>query len=126
MTALLRKRLPIANQMVVNLVQIELAYINTKHPDFSEANTISRQFNPNEFTDNRHVEKSSHSLAASPNPVANGLPNGQLKNLNLNGNGMLFLLNIYMSRFVSQVFSCSFLYNILEQIDITKYICKGK
>lgn len=88
-TALLRKRLPIANQMVVNLVQIELAYINTKHPDFSEANTISRQFNPNEFTDNRHVEKSSHSLAASPNPVANGLPNGQLKNLNLNGNGSI-------------------------------------
>lgn len=35
-TALLRQRLPIANSMVQNLVEIELAYINTKHPDFGE------------------------------------------------------------------------------------------
>uniref|UniRef100_A0A8C8D0U5 Dynamin-1-like protein n=1 Tax=Oncorhynchus tshawytscha TaxID=74940 RepID=A0A8C8D0U5_ONCTS len=33
-TSLLRKRLPITNEMVHNLVAIELAYINTKHPDF--------------------------------------------------------------------------------------------
>lgn len=33
-TQLLRKRLPTTNQMVENLVAIELAYINTKHPDF--------------------------------------------------------------------------------------------
>ena len=33
-TQLLRRRLPTTNQMVENLVQIELAYINTKHPDF--------------------------------------------------------------------------------------------
>lgn len=41
-TALLRKRLPITNQMVENLVQIELAYINTKHPDFTEASLIQK------------------------------------------------------------------------------------
>uniref|UniRef100_A0A8C8CXG4 Dynamin-1-like protein n=1 Tax=Oncorhynchus tshawytscha TaxID=74940 RepID=A0A8C8CXG4_ONCTS len=34
-TSLLRKRLPITNEMVHNLVAIELAYINTKHPDFA-------------------------------------------------------------------------------------------
>ncbi|XP_075998026.1 dynamin-1-like protein isoform X2 [Genypterus blacodes] len=36
-TALLRKRLPVTNEMVHNLVGIELAYINTKHPDFADA-----------------------------------------------------------------------------------------
>lgn len=33
-TQLLRRRLPTTNGMVENIVQIELAYINTKHPDF--------------------------------------------------------------------------------------------
>lgn len=33
-THLLRRRLPTTNCMVENLVAIELAYINTKHPDF--------------------------------------------------------------------------------------------
>uniref|UniRef100_A0AAY4B741 Dynamin-1-like protein n=1 Tax=Denticeps clupeoides TaxID=299321 RepID=A0AAY4B741_9TELE len=36
-TSLLRKRLPITNEMVHYLVAIELAYINTKHPDFTDA-----------------------------------------------------------------------------------------
>ncbi|XP_030069629.1 dynamin-1-like protein isoform X2 [Microcaecilia unicolor] len=36
-TCLLRKRLPVTNDMVHNLVAIELAYINTKHPDFADA-----------------------------------------------------------------------------------------
>ena len=51
-TALLRKRLPITNQMVENLVQIELAYINTKHPDFHEATLIQRALS------NGDIEKS--------------------------------------------------------------------
>ncbi|XP_037539560.1 dynamin-1-like protein isoform X1 [Nematolebias whitei] len=36
-TSLLRRRLPVTNDMVHNLVAIELAYINTKHPDFVDA-----------------------------------------------------------------------------------------
>uniref|UniRef100_A0A7N6B2Q8 Interferon-induced GTP-binding protein Mx n=1 Tax=Anabas testudineus TaxID=64144 RepID=A0A7N6B2Q8_ANATE len=40
-TGLLRKRLPITNEMVHNLVAIELAYINTKHPDFTDAAQVS-------------------------------------------------------------------------------------
>lgn len=40
MTHLLRRRLPETNRMVENLVEIELAYINTKHPDFHEAGLI--------------------------------------------------------------------------------------
>ncbi|XP_067951754.1 dynamin-1-like protein isoform X2 [Watersipora subatra] len=41
-TALLRRRLPPTNEMVSNLMAIELAYVNTKHPDFSEAALIHR------------------------------------------------------------------------------------
>ncbi|CAF1672241.1 unnamed protein product [Adineta ricciae] len=41
-THLLRRRLPETNRMVENLVGIELAYINTKHPDFHEAGLIHR------------------------------------------------------------------------------------
>ena len=33
-TNLLRSRIPPTNTMVENLVQIELSYVNTKHPDF--------------------------------------------------------------------------------------------
>ncbi|XP_046572460.1 dynamin-1-like protein isoform X1 [Haliotis rubra] len=41
-TNLLRRRLPPTNAMVENLVAIELAYVNTKHPDFSEAHFVHR------------------------------------------------------------------------------------
>ncbi|GAB0177012.1 dynamin-1-like protein isoform X3 [Grus americana] len=39
-TCLLRRRLPVTNEMVHNLVAIELAYINTKHPDFADASGL--------------------------------------------------------------------------------------
>ncbi|KAM8964921.1 dynamin-1-like protein isoform 2-T3 [Sarcophilus harrisii] len=38
---LLRKRLPITNEMVHNLIAIELAYINTKHPDLADMTLAS-------------------------------------------------------------------------------------
>ncbi|XP_048475819.1 dynamin-1-like protein isoform X1 [Rhincodon typus] len=44
-TGLFHKRLPITNEMVHNLVAIELAYINTKHPDFSDAAMVSASVN---------------------------------------------------------------------------------
>lgn len=88
-TALLRKRLPITNQMVVNLVQIELAYINTKHPDFTEANIIQRSLNQGELSG--EMERMNNSFAAPSTPLTNGHQNGDLKknlaNLNLNSNG---------------------------------------
>ena len=50
MTNLLRSRLPPTNVMVENIVQIELAYINTKHPDFHKdavlAGSIMSQTQP--------------------------------------------------------------------------------
>ncbi|XP_072026813.1 dynamin-1-like protein isoform X2 [Amphiura filiformis] len=40
-TSLLRRRLPATNNMVENIVGIELAYINTKHPDFADATLVN-------------------------------------------------------------------------------------
>ncbi|KAJ7338321.1 hypothetical protein JRQ81_011290 [Phrynocephalus forsythii] len=40
-TGVLRRRLPITNEMVHNLVAIELAYINTMHPDFIDTSLVS-------------------------------------------------------------------------------------
>ncbi|CAH8458508.1 unnamed protein product [Heterobilharzia americana] len=45
-TSVLRQRLQPTNQMVTNLVAIELAYINTRHPDFSDALSSHRQQAP--------------------------------------------------------------------------------
>uniref|UniRef100_A0A8C1EWD8 Si:dkey-32e23.4 n=2 Tax=Cyprinus carpio carpio TaxID=630221 RepID=A0A8C1EWD8_CYPCA len=61
-TSLLRKRLPITNEMVHNLVAIELAYINTKHPDFTDAAQVSASVN------SQQVLKLYLSLSLSPNP----------------------------------------------------------
>ncbi|XP_035676395.1 dynamin-1-like protein isoform X12 [Branchiostoma floridae] len=47
-TNLLRKRLPVTNSMVENIVQIELAYVNTKHPDFADASLVSALVNSKE------------------------------------------------------------------------------
>ncbi|XP_050973363.1 LOW QUALITY PROTEIN: dynamin-1-like protein [Labeo rohita] len=61
-TSLLRKRLPITNEMVHNLVAIELAYINTKHPDFTDAAQVSASVN------SQQVLKPSVSISLSPIP----------------------------------------------------------
>lgn len=45
-TSVLRQRLQPTNQMVTNLVAVELAYINTRHPDFLEALSTHRQQAP--------------------------------------------------------------------------------
>ena len=53
-TNLLRSRLPPTNTMVDNLVSIELAYINTKHPDFhKDAVLVSTLINSNSIQDER-------------------------------------------------------------------------
>ncbi|KAK7101692.1 dynamin-1-like protein isoform X2 [Littorina saxatilis] len=59
-TNLLRKRLPPTNAMVENLVAIELAYINTKHPDFAEAYTIHRSIADMSAGDSQRTAHSLH------------------------------------------------------------------
>lgn len=50
-TQLLRRRLPTTNTMVEHLVQIELAYINTKHPDFHKDAALVPSLLKNDQTD---------------------------------------------------------------------------
>jgi dynamin 1-like protein len=50
--------------MVENLVQIELAYINTKHPDFSEATLIQRALTSGDL-DKSIIDKSTSSSSSS-------------------------------------------------------------
>lgn len=50
-TQLLRRRLPTTNSMVENLVAIELAYINTKHPDFHKEAALVPSLLKNEQSD---------------------------------------------------------------------------
>ena len=79
-TALLRKRLPITNQMVEHLVQIELSYINTKHPDFHEVNLIQRALTSGELE--RNYEKAAAAAANEGKSV--NAATASVKNLNLN------------------------------------------
>uniref|UniRef100_A0AAY4B3R2 Dynamin-1-like protein n=1 Tax=Denticeps clupeoides TaxID=299321 RepID=A0AAY4B3R2_9TELE len=65
-TSLLRKRLPITNEMVHYLVAIELAYINTKHPDFTDAAQVSASVNSQQVSSSL----SSLSRCVTPPPSA--------------------------------------------------------
>ncbi|XP_057323407.1 dynamin-1-like protein isoform X1 [Microplitis mediator] len=57
-TQLLRKRLPTTNSMVKNLVAIELAYINTKHPDFhKDAALVSSLLKSTDIDNMKHSRK---------------------------------------------------------------------
>ncbi|XP_077571436.1 dynamin-1-like protein isoform X1 [Stigmatopora nigra] len=77
-TGLLRKRLPIANEMVHNLVAIELAYINTKHPDFTDAAQVSASVNSQQETGDSNKrwknEKAAEEKAAGLASPAKGQP----------------------------------------------------
>nr|UXE41663.1 DRP1 protein [Macrobrachium nipponense]WAB21209.1 dynamin-1-like protein isoform [Macrobrachium nipponense] len=57
-TQLLRRRLPPTNDMIENLVAVELAYINTKHPDFiRDASMVSNITNEDEKARNIPVRR---------------------------------------------------------------------
>ncbi|XP_062527842.1 dynamin-1-like protein isoform X10 [Bombyx mori] len=73
-TQLLRTRLPPTNSMVENLVAIELAYINTKHPDFHrEAALVSGLLKSG---DDDHSPVYRHKTPRpSPSPVSNLIKN---------------------------------------------------
>ncbi|XP_038213104.1 dynamin-1-like protein isoform X2 [Zerene cesonia] len=71
-TQLLRTRLPATNSMVENLVAIELAYINTKHPDFHrEAALVSGLLKSTDGLDERRP------LRPAPSPQVPAITDGQ-------------------------------------------------
>lgn len=68
-TQLLRRRLPPTNAMVEHLVMIELAYINTKHPDFHDAQLVGTLIKNSEESRSkisRITQKSSETSRESP------------------------------------------------------------
>ncbi|KAK3911026.1 Dynamin-1-like protein [Frankliniella fusca] len=74
-THLLRRRLPTTNCMVENLVAIELAYINTKHPDFhKDAALVSSLLKSveDEHQQSRPTNKRPHTMHFVDN-IDNGL-----------------------------------------------------
>lgn len=67
-TQLLRRRLPTTNVMVENLVAIELAYINTKHPDFcKEIALVPTMIKHHGEAQHRHNRPKSIHAKFSPN-----------------------------------------------------------
>ncbi|XP_064632895.1 dynamin-1-like protein [Lineus longissimus] len=75
-TALLRRRLPTTNSMVENLVCIELAYINTKHPDFTEASLVHRTLTENLAADAERRSSKQTIHEDKELPVMNGPGSG--------------------------------------------------
>ncbi|XP_039745833.1 dynamin-1-like protein isoform X5 [Pararge aegeria] len=73
-TLLLRTRLPATNAMVENLVAIELAYINTKHPDFHrEAALVSALLTSDGLVEEHDRMYRQKNPRSTPTPV-NGSP----------------------------------------------------
>lgn len=62
---LIRKRLPITNQMVENLIAIEVAYINTNHPDFVGGTRAAYEAYMMAQTQSRVLEQNHLKLQAS-------------------------------------------------------------
>ncbi|XP_015111838.1 dynamin-1-like protein [Diachasma alloeum] len=84
-THLLRRRLPTTNSMVENLVAIELAYINTKHPDFHKDAALVSSLLKNTNVDNANRGKghvSSHMSVGSANGVVVANHESHGKNVN--------------------------------------------
>ena len=75
-TNLLRSRLPPTNAMVENLVAVELAYINTKHPDFHKDALLVGSLLVNEER-NRKERNTHHSSPMHGGPNLNTNPKQQ-------------------------------------------------
>ncbi|XP_028968136.1 dynamin-1-like protein isoform X2 [Galendromus occidentalis] len=83
-TQLLRRRLPPTNCMVENMVAIELAYINTKHPDFHDA-VLVRGLSKGLLEEKRTIKSSlsgAGESASAANGVGEGAVNGETKIIN--------------------------------------------
>ncbi|GFY57094.1 hypothetical protein TNIN_416611 [Trichonephila inaurata madagascariensis] len=78
-THLLRRRLPATNAMVENLVAIELAYINTKHPDFHHdaalADTLAKHNEEKTVNITKMVEK--NKIVNNPQMMIQNQSDGQ-------------------------------------------------
>ncbi|XP_076636403.1 dynamin related protein 1 isoform X2 [Colletes latitarsis] len=79
-THLLRRRLPPTNTMVENLVAIELAYINTKHPDFHKDAAFASSLLSNDLDHIKRNRKLLSTSSASSTIIQNDV--GSVKSVN--------------------------------------------
>lgn len=107
-TQLLRRRLPPTNTMVENLVQIELAYINTKHPDFHDAHLVGELFKKKEDfvivskSDNQHVQLNGNKMNPGlQQKFKSFLPNSNMKEDSATSDGDNMNANITPSSIAS-------------------------
>jgi len=64
-THLLQRRLPSTNEMVENLVKIELSYINTNHPDFTDGASLVSTITMNHEMERKRLSKLAHSTLSN-------------------------------------------------------------
>lgn len=82
-THLLRRRLPPTNHMVENLVAIELAYINTKHPDFhKDAALVSSLLKNNDVDHMKQNRRLPSTTSTSSTIIPNDTVSSYLKYTN--------------------------------------------
>lgn len=74
-TQLLRRRLPTTNVMVENLVAIELAYINTKHPDFHKEAALVPSMLKNDQNDPWNNQTPNNPPSRRPMKAPSSAPN---------------------------------------------------
>ncbi|XP_060800840.1 dynamin-1-like protein isoform X8 [Amyelois transitella] len=92
-TQLLRTRLPATNSMVENIVAIELAYINTKHPDFHrEAALVSGLLKSTD--DESSPMYRQKTPRATPSPVST-MFKLFLREMGERGSTLVFLANVW-------------------------------
>ena len=72
---MLRRRLPETNRMVENLVGIELAYINTKHPDFHEAGLIHKALTSGDYVANTNSYQAQNIQSKLQRDISRGKEN---------------------------------------------------
>ncbi|XP_074609448.1 dynamin-1-like protein [Acropora palmata] len=64
-THLLQRRLPSTNEMVENLVKIELSYINTNHPDFTDGASLVSTITMNHEMERKRLSKLAHTTLSN-------------------------------------------------------------
>ncbi|CAB3409048.1 unnamed protein product [Caenorhabditis bovis] len=68
-SGVLKERLKPTNELVENLIAIELAYINTKHPEFTEANLVTL-LKEEISLDERHARSRQRGISSSERAVS--------------------------------------------------------
>lgn len=102
-TQLLRRRLPATNAMVENLVAIELAYINTKHPDFHDdaalVDTLAKQFDEKDVNVMKKTDNPNIAAAAMKFDINSDISSEKIDNKIYGKSSKLAESSLHLSKF---------------------------